>query len=78
MALADLHCDVKNTNCILPEIYANMTFKIMKEGAVMSAHTAYKYNREIRDKENITLRRVRATTVAVGKQLVLHILSVCL
>jgi hypothetical protein len=27
---------------------------------------------------NITLRRVRVTIVAVGKQEVLHILSVCL
>jgi hypothetical protein len=27
---------------------------------------------------NVTLRRVRATTVAVEKQKVLHILSVCL
>ena len=27
---------------------------------------------------NVTLRRVRATTVVVGKQQVLHILSVCL
>jgi len=26
---------------------------------------------------NVILRRVRATTVAVGKQYVLHILSVC-
>ena len=27
---------------------------------------------------NVTLRRVRVTTVTVGKQYVLHILSVCL
>jgi hypothetical protein len=27
---------------------------------------------------NVTLRRVRATTVAVEKQYILHILSVCL
>jgi len=27
---------------------------------------------------NVTMRRVRATIVAVGKQRILHILSVCL
>ena len=53
---------------------------IPDRGCPREFSNSYKTNRNKTGNEriNITLRRLRATTVAVEKQLVLHILSVCL
>ena len=45
---------------------------------VASRHVLQQQKQDRQCRNNVTLRRIRATTVTMDKQQVLHILSVCL
>jgi hypothetical protein len=54
-------------------------YAVLRNRVTFSWHILYKKTGNVRQRRrNVTLRRVRATIVAVGKQLLLHNLSMCI
>jgi len=58
-------------------IFSHVKRKLASQLLLLPENYLHQFKQERQYSYNVTLRRVRATIVAVEKQYVLHILSVC-